>query len=74
MIDEFDTLMISEFAEHCGSDPGYAEGKAEEEAGDSTHLARDKLLRKHEDGREGRREDEPDDNREDTGPCQVCVG
>ena len=74
MINEFDTIMISEVAEYCGADSSHAEGKAKEETGDSTHLTRNKFLRKHEDGREGRSEDEPNNKGEDAGPCQIRIG
>ena len=58
MINEFDTIVISEVAEYCGTDSSHTEGKAKEETGDSTHLAWNKFLRKHEDGREGGSEDD----------------
>ena len=73
MINEFDSMMISESAEYCGSDSSHAEGKAKEETRDGTHLARNKFLRKHENGREGGSEDEPNNKSEDAGPSQVCI-
>ena len=67
-------MVVGEVAEYGGADPGDAEGKAEEQAGDGAHLAGDQPLGIDDDGRERRGQDEADDEGEDGGPEQIGVG
>src|SRR6185295_15824375 len=68
-----DAGRVGEPAEDGGAKAAHAEREAEEESRDQADAARHQLLRVDDDGGEGRREDQADDDREDLRPEQVRV-
>ena len=62
LVDELDAVRVGELAQHRGADAAHAEGEAEEQAGDHADPARHQLLRVDHDRREGRGQDQPDDD------------
>src|ERR1700736_6078182 len=60
-INERDSMLVGEAAEHSRSDAADAEGESEEQAGDGTDLAGHQFLREHDDGRECRGQYQSDD-------------
>src|SRR5207249_4589501 len=55
------------------TDTAEAEGEPEEDAGDHADASGHQLLREDDYGREGGRQDEPDQDDEDVGPRQVGI-
>ncbi len=50
VVNEFNAIMVREFAEYSGANSGHAEGEAEEKAGYGSHSAGYEFLREHEYG------------------------
>ena len=73
-VDEDDAGHVGESAEYCGADAAHAEGESEEESGDHSYSSGDEILRVDEDGREGRCDNEADDDAEYACPEEICVG
>ena len=73
MVNEFDAVLVSNFAQYSGTDPGYAESDAEEEAWYGTHFARNKFLSEHEDSREGGGKNKTNDESENAGQCKIRI-
>jgi hypothetical protein len=65
--------VVGQQPEHGRAKAAHAERKAEEQARDHARLARDQLLGEHDDGRERRRQDKADHDRQGRRPEQVHV-
>ena len=74
LIDVLDTVGIREQTEQRCANPAEPEHQAEEDPGDHAHVSRHQFLGVHHDGREGRRDDEPDHHAQHCRPEQVDVG
>ena len=73
-INLFDVGRVGELTQEPSSQPRCSERETEEEPGDHPHATWNQLLALHDDGREGRRKNEADENAEHLGPEKVHVG
>src|SRR5690348_11428225 len=64
LIDEADRGVVGELAKCGGAQPADAEGHTEEHTGDHAEAMRHQFLREHDNRRSGRRQYEPDQDRE----------
>ena len=73
-VDEVDAREIGQLAQHGRADPAHAERESEKQARDGSHLARQQILRIHQNRGERRSQHQSDNDAERACPKKVRVG